>query len=67
MTITSRFDGSIKKLYYEVDDVARVGHPLVDIEVDAHTDTSKFILYPMYSYSADTRTAVRVNNLFYLK
>ncbi|CAJ0606416.1 unnamed protein product [Cylicocyclus nassatus] len=33
VTITSRFDGVIKKLYFNVDDVARVGQPLVDIEV----------------------------------
>ncbi|GAB6031651.1 hypothetical protein CHUAL_009410 [Chamberlinius hualienensis] len=33
VTITSRYDGTIKKLYYEVDETALVGHPLVDIEV----------------------------------
>lgn len=33
VTITSRYDGVIKKLYYEVDDTALVGKPLVDIEV----------------------------------
>ena len=33
VTITSRYDGIIKKLYYEVDDTALVGKPLVDIEV----------------------------------
>ena len=34
MTITSRFSGTIKKLHYEVDEEARVGSPLVDIEVE---------------------------------
>ncbi|KAK6048487.1 Biotin-requiring enzyme [Cooperia oncophora] len=33
VTITSRYDGVIKKLHYKVDDVARVGQPLVEIEV----------------------------------
>lgn len=33
VTITSRYDGVIRKLYHEVDDTALVGKPLVDIEV----------------------------------
>uniref|UniRef100_A0A8C7W376 Dihydrolipoamide acetyltransferase component of pyruvate dehydrogenase complex n=1 Tax=Oncorhynchus mykiss TaxID=8022 RepID=A0A8C7W376_ONCMY len=34
VTITSRYDGVIKKLYYEVDATALVGTPLVDIETE---------------------------------
>lgn len=35
VTITSRYDGVIKKLYYNLDDTAYVGKPLVDIETEA--------------------------------
>lgn len=38
MTITSRFDGHIKALRYSVDDVALVGEPLVDIELDGEEE-----------------------------
>ena len=34
VTITSRYDGIISKMYYAVDDMAKVGKPLVNIEVD---------------------------------
>lgn len=34
VTITSRYDGRILKLYYSIDDVALVGKPLVDFDVD---------------------------------
>ena len=35
VTITSRYDGVIKKVHYKVDDTALVGNPLVDIETES--------------------------------
>lgn len=37
VTITSRYDGVITKLHYEVDDTAKVGLPLVDIKVEGES------------------------------
>ncbi|KAA0718915.1 Lipoamide acyltransferase component of branched-chain alpha-keto acid dehydrogenase complex [Triplophysa tibetana] len=34
VTITSRYDGVIRKLYHDIDAIAHVGSPLVDIETD---------------------------------
>lgn len=38
VTITSRYDGVIKKLYYDVDAIALVGKPLVDIETESSSE-----------------------------
>uniref|UniRef100_A0A914VJG0 Dihydrolipoamide acetyltransferase component of pyruvate dehydrogenase complex n=1 Tax=Plectus sambesii TaxID=2011161 RepID=A0A914VJG0_9BILA len=40
VTITSRYDGVIKRLYYKVDDVAPVGKALVDIELEGEGEDS---------------------------
>jgi len=34
VTITSKYDGVVTKLYYDVDDIAQTGDPLIDVEVD---------------------------------
>ena len=38
VTITSRYDGLVKALHYKIDDVALVGNPLVDIELEEQFD-----------------------------
>lgn len=40
VTITSRYDGLVKKLHYNVDDIALVGTALVDIEVSESAEKS---------------------------
>lgn len=52
VTITSRYDGVVTKLYHEVDQTALVGRPLIDIEVDEedtgevlHLFYCTFVLY----------------------
>uniref|UniRef100_A0A2P2I5V4 Dihydrolipoamide acetyltransferase component of pyruvate dehydrogenase complex n=1 Tax=Hirondellea gigas TaxID=1518452 RepID=A0A2P2I5V4_9CRUS len=39
VTITSRYDGIVAKLHYEVDDTAYVGKPLIDIQVTKDGDS----------------------------
>ncbi|XP_066482459.1 lipoamide acyltransferase component of branched-chain alpha-keto acid dehydrogenase complex, mitochondrial isoform X2 [Tiliqua scincoides] len=40
VTITSRYDGVIRKLHYNLDEIAYVGKPLVDIETAALKDVT---------------------------
>lgn len=34
MTITSRYDGTVTKIHHDIDDVALVGSPLLEFEVE---------------------------------
>ena len=43
VTITSRYDGTIKKICYEVDDIALVGKPLVEIDTAGTTGRCKLL------------------------
>ncbi|XP_050682364.1 lipoamide acyltransferase component of branched-chain alpha-keto acid dehydrogenase complex, mitochondrial [Leptidea sinapis] len=41
VTITSRYDGVVTRLYNQVDETAMVGNPLVDIEMEDATEDSQ--------------------------
>lgn len=50
VTITSRYDGVIKKLYYDVDTTALVGKPLVDIETESSSGENKKTENTLHKY-----------------
>lgn len=48
VTITSRYDGIIRKLHYNLDEIAYVGKPLVDIEIDASKGIASSFFYCIF-------------------
>jgi 2-oxoisovalerate dehydrogenase E2 component (dihydrolipoyl transacylase) len=56
VTITSRYDGVISKLYYKVDETAFVGKPLVDIETEETLAARKIFLL-----KKNTRLRLEIN------
>ncbi|XP_056133506.1 lipoamide acyltransferase component of branched-chain alpha-keto acid dehydrogenase complex, mitochondrial isoform X3 [Lampris incognitus] len=62
VTITSRYDGVIRKLYYDVDATALVGTPLVDIETDSSpelTQEEDVVETPAMSHDEHTHQEIK--------
>ncbi|XP_061486532.1 lipoamide acyltransferase component of branched-chain alpha-keto acid dehydrogenase complex, mitochondrial isoform X2 [Rhineura floridana] len=62
VTITSRYDGIIRKLHYDLDEVAFVGKPLVDIETVALKDVASeedVVETPAVSHEEQTHQEIK--------
>ncbi|XP_027251384.1 lipoamide acyltransferase component of branched-chain alpha-keto acid dehydrogenase complex, mitochondrial isoform X2 [Cricetulus griseus] len=60
VTITSRYDGVIKRLYYNLDDIAYVGKPLIDIETEALKDSEEDVVEtPAVSHEEHTHQEIK--------
>lgn len=61
VTITSKFDGVITKLYYDVDDIAQTGDPLVDVEVEGGSNgTDSIVSEPLEELEEISARSVKV-------
>nr|XP_006119878.1 lipoamide acyltransferase component of branched-chain alpha-keto acid dehydrogenase complex, mitochondrial isoform X2 [Pelodiscus sinensis]XP_025038744.1 lipoamide acyltransferase component of branched-chain alpha-keto acid dehydrogenase complex, mitochondrial isoform X2 [Pelodiscus sinensis] len=62
VTITSRYDGIIRKLHYNLDEIAYVGKPLVDIETDvlkAVSSEEDVVETPAVSHEEQTHQEIK--------
>ncbi|XP_045493614.1 lipoamide acyltransferase component of branched-chain alpha-keto acid dehydrogenase complex, mitochondrial [Colias croceus] len=63
VTITSRYDGVVSRLYHEVDQTAFVGEPLVDIEVESsEEDASTTKEHDISTKTTDISTSQKTEN-----
>lgn len=67
VTITSRYDGVIRKLHYSIDDIAFVGTPLVDIEIDASKGIVSLFFFCIFYVCCHKTVSDRETYLFLLK
>ena len=51
VTITSKYDGVVTKLYYGVDDIAQTGDPLVDVDVEGSSASEPQVVKQSKTYT----------------
>jgi len=61
VTITSKYDGVVTKLYYDVDEIAQTGDPLIDVEVEGGDEISETVTTPAAEEEVDQQQEARRN------